>query len=266
MRPAAPETRTRTQKLPAAIAEAHAAYEEAEEAAVVRKVFRRLMWFLFVVSAVSYLDRINISFAALSMNKTIGLTATTYGLATTIFYLGYMMCEVPSNVLHGQVRRATVAVAHHDHLGHRFGGHHVHLRFDLALCDAVRPGRRRSRFHARPAAVPDLLVPAPIPRARHGLFRHRARLRGGQRLGGLRIHPEDAALFRARELALAVPDRRAAGVVPGLVRPLLPGRQPAKSQVADRVRKGGPAARLRARRSGREFMRARGKARSGGRC
>ncbi len=99
MRPATTETRTQTQKPPAAIADARAAYEEAKEAAVVRKVFRLLMWFLFVVSAVSYLDRINISFAALSMNKTIGLTATTYGLATTIFYIGYMMCEVPSNVL-----------------------------------------------------------------------------------------------------------------------------------------------------------------------
>jgi MFS transporter, ACS family, 4-hydroxyphenylacetate permease len=76
------------------------AYADAmEEAAVVRKVSRRLMWFLFLVSAISYLDRINISFAALSMNKTIGLTATTYGLATTIFYIGYVMCEVPSNVL-----------------------------------------------------------------------------------------------------------------------------------------------------------------------
>jgi MFS transporter, ACS family, 4-hydroxyphenylacetate permease len=73
--------------------------DDMEEAAVVRKVSRRLIWFLFLVSAISYLDRINISFAALSMNKTIGLTATTYGLATTIFYIGYVMCEVPSNVL-----------------------------------------------------------------------------------------------------------------------------------------------------------------------
>ena len=85
------------QQLPGVMAGARD--DDAEEAAVVRKVSRRLMWFLFMVSALSYLDRINISFAALSMNKTLGLTATTYGLAMTIFYVGYVMCEVPSNVL-----------------------------------------------------------------------------------------------------------------------------------------------------------------------
>ena len=55
------------QQLPGVMAGARA--DDAEEAAVVRKVTRRLMWFLFMVSAISYLDRINISFAALSMNK-----------------------------------------------------------------------------------------------------------------------------------------------------------------------------------------------------
>jgi len=89
--------KTHSEDLPASVVGAQA--DDMEEAAVVRKIAHRLMWFLFLVSAISYLDRINISFAALSMNKTIGLTATTYGLATTIFYIGYVMCEVPSNVL-----------------------------------------------------------------------------------------------------------------------------------------------------------------------
>ncbi len=75
-------------------------YDSAEvEAAVVRKIFRRLMWFLVAASCISYLDRINISFAALAMNKQIGLSATAYGLATTIFYLGYVACEIPSNAM-----------------------------------------------------------------------------------------------------------------------------------------------------------------------
>jgi ACS family 4-hydroxyphenylacetate permease-like MFS transporter len=89
--------KTNTQQLPGSMVGTHA--EDAGEAAVVRKVFHRLMWFLFLISAISYLDRINISYAALSMNKTLGLTGTTYGLATTIFYVGYVICEVPSNVL-----------------------------------------------------------------------------------------------------------------------------------------------------------------------
>ncbi len=54
---------------------------------------------LFVLYIFNYLDRINIGFAALSMNKDLALTATTFGLANSIFYVGYVACEVPSNLL-----------------------------------------------------------------------------------------------------------------------------------------------------------------------
>lgn len=64
-----------------------------------RKVFRHLIWFLFILYMVSYLDRINIGFAALAMNKDLGLSATMFGIANTVFYVGYVLCEVPSNVL-----------------------------------------------------------------------------------------------------------------------------------------------------------------------
>jgi ACS family 4-hydroxyphenylacetate permease-like MFS transporter len=66
---------------------------------VVRKVFWRLIPFLFVLYALSYLDRINIGFAALSMNEELGLSRTMFGFANTIFYVGYVLCEVPSNLL-----------------------------------------------------------------------------------------------------------------------------------------------------------------------
>jgi MFS transporter, ACS family, 4-hydroxyphenylacetate permease len=66
---------------------------------VVRKVFWRLIPFLFVLYAMSYLDRINIGFAALSMNQDLGLSRTMFGAANTIFYIGYVLCEVPSNLL-----------------------------------------------------------------------------------------------------------------------------------------------------------------------
>jgi ACS family 4-hydroxyphenylacetate permease-like MFS transporter len=69
------------------------------EAAVVGKVFRRLIGFLFVLYVVSYLDRINIGYAALSMNKDLGLTATTFGFANTLLYITYFIFEVPSNLL-----------------------------------------------------------------------------------------------------------------------------------------------------------------------
>ena len=66
---------------------------------VVRKVFWRLIPFLFVLYAMSYLDRINIGFAALSMNQELRLSRTMFGAANTIFYIGYVLCEVPSNLL-----------------------------------------------------------------------------------------------------------------------------------------------------------------------
>jgi len=69
------------------------------DASATRKVFRRLIGFLFVAYFFSYLDRINIGFAALSMNKELGLTATMFGLANTLFYTTYMLFEVPSNLL-----------------------------------------------------------------------------------------------------------------------------------------------------------------------
>jgi MFS transporter, ACS family, 4-hydroxyphenylacetate permease len=65
---------------------------------VVRKVFRRLMWFLFLLLIVSFVDRINIGFAALTMNKELGLNAAMYGMSVTVFYVAYFVCEVPSNL------------------------------------------------------------------------------------------------------------------------------------------------------------------------
>lgn len=67
--------------------------------AAIKKVWRRLIPFLFVLYIFNYLDRINIGFAALSMNKDLLLTATTFGLANSIFYIGYVACEIPSNLL-----------------------------------------------------------------------------------------------------------------------------------------------------------------------
>jgi ACS family 4-hydroxyphenylacetate permease-like MFS transporter len=73
--------------------------EEPTSESVVRKVSRRLVPFLFLLYVFAYLDRINIGFAALSMNRDLGLTATMFGIANTIFYLGYMFFEIPSNLM-----------------------------------------------------------------------------------------------------------------------------------------------------------------------
>ncbi|SAK56994.1 major facilitator transporter [Caballeronia fortuita] len=69
------------------------------EAATMRKVYGRLMPLLFAMMFFNYLDRINIGFAALDMNKALGFSPAVFGFAGSIFFVGYMVLEVPSNLL-----------------------------------------------------------------------------------------------------------------------------------------------------------------------
>jgi MFS transporter, ACS family, tartrate transporter len=64
-----------------------------------RKMMRRILPFLFVCYVVSYLDRVNVGFAALTMNEHIGLTATSFGIGAGLFFLGYFIAEIPSNLI-----------------------------------------------------------------------------------------------------------------------------------------------------------------------
>lgn len=65
----------------------------------VKKTSWRLLPSLFALYIVAYLDRINVSFAALTMNRDLGLDQTAYGLGAGIFFLGYVLFEVPSNLI-----------------------------------------------------------------------------------------------------------------------------------------------------------------------
>jgi len=65
----------------------------------IRKVRNRIVPLLFLLSIVAYLDRINIGFAALTMNAELALTSEQFGLLTGIFFWGYLLFEIPSNLL-----------------------------------------------------------------------------------------------------------------------------------------------------------------------
>jgi len=73
------------------------------EQQVIEKISRHLLWFLFLLFVVSFLDRINIGFAGLTMMKDLGLTSTQFGLATTLFYVAYIACGIPSNMILSRV-------------------------------------------------------------------------------------------------------------------------------------------------------------------
>jgi ACS family tartrate transporter-like MFS transporter len=68
-----------------------------------RKVRRRLIPFLFLLYVVAYLDRVNVGFAALDMNRDLGFSAAVYGLGSGIFFLSYTLLEVPSNLMLARV-------------------------------------------------------------------------------------------------------------------------------------------------------------------
>lgn len=60
---------------------------------------RHLLPFLFVLYLVAYLDRVNVSFAAAGVSQDLGLSSAAYGFAAGIFFLGYVLFEVPSNLI-----------------------------------------------------------------------------------------------------------------------------------------------------------------------
>ena len=64
-----------------------------------RKVTWRLIPFLFLLYIVAWLDRVNVSFAALQMNSDLGFSPTVFGFGSGIFFLGYCLFEVPSNLI-----------------------------------------------------------------------------------------------------------------------------------------------------------------------
>ena len=76
-----------------------AALSSSVESSTIRKVQIRLIPFLFVLYVVALIDRNNIAFAALTMNKELGITGQQFGIAAGVFFIGYFLFEVPSNLM-----------------------------------------------------------------------------------------------------------------------------------------------------------------------
>ena len=119
------------------------------ETAVMRKVTWRLVPFLMLAYFIAFVDRVNSGFAALQMNQDIGLTKAAFGLGAGLFYIAYVICEVPSNLAMEKVGRAALDRPHHDHLGHGLGAHGPRGRAVLLLCSSVFCSVRR-----RPGSFP----------------------------------------------------------------------------------------------------------------
>jgi ACS family tartrate transporter-like MFS transporter len=85
------------------------------ETRVAHKLYWRIIPFVMVLYFVSFLDRVNVGFAAFSMNKAIGLSSSAYGFGSGIFFIGYVLFQVPSNLImmrvgaRGWIARVVVA-------------------------------------------------------------------------------------------------------------------------------------------------------------
>src|ERR1700693_4899258 len=118
--------------------------EGAFESRTIRKLRMRVLPFIFVLFVVALLDRVNIGFASLTMNRELGITSQQYGLIFGIFFFGYFFFEIPSNLLmHKMGARVWIAriliswgmVAMLTGLVHTV--HHLYIvRFLLGLAEA----------------------------------------------------------------------------------------------------------------------------------
>lgn len=136
----------------------------AGQQAVIKKLFRRLIVFLFVLFIFSFLDRINIGFAGLTMGRDLGLSATMFGLATTLVLC--RLCHLRHSQQHyaEYCRCAALDRHHHGALGHRLYCHHVcHWPHQLVRT-AYTGWHYRSRLSAWYSAVFNLLVSGLFPR------------------------------------------------------------------------------------------------------
>ena len=144
------------------------------ERQTIARVGRRLLPLLMACYFVAYLDRVNVGFASLTMNKALHFSSAVYGFGGGIFFLGYFIFEVPSNVLLSKVgaRRwiAPAFVAMHLSWGIGFW-QQLGRR---ALRSAVRPGGglcrsrtarrvRTDRPLARPSAGSRVRSCRPLP-------------------------------------------------------------------------------------------------------
>ena len=110
------------------------------------KAFWRILPLIALAYLCAYTDRVNIGFAAAKMNADLGFSATVYGLGAGLFFLGYALFEIPSNLLCARFRPRKW-IADHDHLGPALGRHDVRRHADAVLRGALPAGRAEAGFY-----------------------------------------------------------------------------------------------------------------------
>ncbi len=208
------------------------------QARVVRKLTWRILPFVMLLYFVSFLDRVNVGFAALSMNKAIGLTPTMFGfggghLLPRLFPVRGSFESDPE-----QSRCAHLDRAGDDHVGPRVGGFRVCHRLHVVLCAALPARRGRSGLLSRHHPLSQPVVPCAAARGRSGRVHGCCAVVECNRLADLRRADGTADHGRSRELAMALHHRSGSGGPAGLRRAEGNDRQARASAVAREGRTG----------------------------
>ena len=134
---------------------------EGQQERVVGQVIGRLIPFIFLCYVVAYIDRVNIGFAAADMQRDLRLSDDVYGFGAGLFFLGYFLFEIPSNLILERVG-ARLWIARIMFVWGLVSMATVFVRDASDLLRAARPaGRGRGRVLPGNGALPHLLDPRP---------------------------------------------------------------------------------------------------------
>jgi hypothetical protein len=129
--------------------------------------------FLFLCYVFAYLDRVNVGFAKLQMMSDLGLSEAVYGMGAGVFFAGYLMFEVPSNIVMLKVGARKWITRIMVTWGADLGAMMFVNSPASFYAPALPAGRGRSRLLPRHPAVPHLLVPGRPPRQGDGAVHDR---------------------------------------------------------------------------------------------
>jgi len=128
------------------------------ETSTIRTISWRLIPFLVLAYFFSYLDRVNLGFAALTMNADLKFSPLVFAWGAGIFFIGYFIFEVPSNLALEKFGASRLDRPHHGDLGHHLGADGDRQRRVELFRAALPAWRGRSRLLSRHHPLSDLLV------------------------------------------------------------------------------------------------------------
>ena len=215
------------------------------------KVSWRIIPLLLIAYMIAYLDRINIGYAQLQMKQTLPFGDAVYGIGAGIFFLGYFLFEVPSNLLLERIGARKTLLRIMVLWGLDRGGDDVRDDADAVLYCALPARRIRGGLLSRRHPLFHLLVSVGPPRAGHCDLHVRDHDHQRDRRAALRRDPQ---IFRRRQwlgrVAMAVPGAGSAGRGTGRHHLFLSAGQAGRCKLADAGREEPAPAQSGARRKG----------------